>query len=145
MFTARSFDFTNPVVVVRIMAGLFYVPHAIFKITGFAGSLAAFGAMGFQPPAFWVVLAILTECACMVGLTLNLYTRYVALMSAGTMALAVYGTFMTKGIHWMWNFGGVEYLVFWGVVSLALAAHAWKDVLKTQTGMARLLAVGAPA
>jgi len=28
--------------------------------------------------------------------------------SPGTMALAVYGTFATKGMQWMWNFGGVE-------------------------------------
>ncbi len=143
MKTASSFDLTNPTVAVRIMAGLFYVPHAIFKITGFAGSLTAFGAMGFQPPVFWVSLAILTELLCAVGLTFNLYTRYVGLMSAGTMALAIYGTFATKGVHWMWNFGGVEYLVFWGVASLAIAAQAWKDVLATQKGFARLTVVGA--
>src|SRR6266571_1956767 len=48
-------------------------PHAIFKITGFAGSLAAFSKMGFEPPLYWVLLAILTESLCAIGLTLNLY------------------------------------------------------------------------
>jgi putative oxidoreductase len=73
--------------------------------------------------------AILVETICVVGLTLNLYTHFVGLMSAGTMALAVYGTFATKGMHWMWNFGGIEYLAFWGIASLALAVQAWKAIL----------------
>ncbi len=80
------------------MCGLFYLPHAFFKINGFEGSVAAFAKMGFEPAAFWVLLvAIATELVCAVGLTLNLYTRYVGLASAGTMALAAYGTFATKG------------------------------------------------
>jgi putative oxidoreductase len=135
---AKDFDLTNPLVIVRLMAGLFYLPHVLFKLTGFSASVAAFGKMGFEPPLYWLLLAIATETICAVGLTFNLYTRYVALMSAGAMALAVYGTFATKGVHWMWNFGGVEYLVFWGVASLALAVHGWKEVWSSEKGIARL-------
>jgi len=145
MPTTKDFDLTNPIVVVRLMAGLFYIPHIVFKLTGFAGSLAAFSKMGFEPALFWLSLAILTESLCAIGLTFNLYTRYVGLMSAGTMALAVYGTFATKGVHWMWNFGGVEYLVFWGVTSLALAVYAWKEVFDKERGFARLTVVVAHA
>jgi putative oxidoreductase len=141
MRPAQDFDITNPINVIRIMAGLFYVPHVLFKVTGFAGSLLAFQKMGFEPPLFWVSLAILTETVCAVGLTFNLYTRYVGLMSAGTMVLAAYGTFATKGVHWMWNFGGIEYLVFWGVASLALAVHAWKEVWTNEKGLARFTAL----
>ena len=135
----NDFDITNPAVAVRMMAGLFYVPHILFKVTGFAGSLAAFAKMGFEPPLFWVSLAILTETLCAVGLTFNLYTRYVGFMSAGTMALAVYGTVTAKGMIWMWNFGGIEYLVFWGVASAALAIQAWRETLAHEKGFARLI------
>jgi len=38
---SKDFDLTDPIVVVRLMAGLFYVPHALFKIAAFTGSLAA--------------------------------------------------------------------------------------------------------
>lgn len=138
MFAKKDFDLTNPIVVVRLMAGLFYIPHVLFKVLGFSGSLVGFAKMGFEPPVFWVSLAILTEAICVVGLTFNIYTRYVALMSAGTMALAAYGTFATKGVHWMWNFGGVEYIAFWGIASLALAVHAWKEVWSAEKGFARL-------
>jgi putative oxidoreductase len=138
MPTAKDFDLTNPVVVVRMLAGLFYIPHILFKIIGFSGSLGAFAKMGFEPAVFWVSLAILTEALCAIGLTLNLYTRYVGLMSAGTMALAIYGTVAVKGANWLWNFGGIEYLAFWGLVSLALAVNAWKEVFASTTGLARL-------
>ena len=53
------------------------------------------------------------------------------------MALATYGMFMTKGVHWMWNFGGVEYIAFWGIASLVLAVHAWKEVVKVEKGIDR--------
>ena len=36
------------------------------------------------------------------------------------------------------EFGGVEYLVFWGVASLAIAVHEWKKVWSTEQGFARL-------
>ena len=145
MPTAKDFDISNPINVVRLMAGLFYIPHVLFKVTAFSGSLVAFQKMGFEPPLAWVSLAILTEALCAVGLTLNLYTRYVGLMSTGTMAFAAYGTFATKGVHWMWNFGGVEYIVFWGIASLALAVNAWKEVWTAEKGIARLTAVAAHA
>ncbi len=141
MFPSKNdFDITNPAVAVRVMAGLFYIPHIMFKLTGFAGAVAVFGKMGFQPPAFWVSLALLTEILCAIGLTFNLYTRYVGFMSAGTMAFAVYGTLALKGgMVWMWNFGGIEYLVFWGVASAALAIQAWRETLAHETGFARLI------
>src|SRR6185437_16324158 len=94
---SKDFDLSEPIVVVRLMAGLIYVPHVLFKLMGFSASVVAFGKMGFEPPLFWLVLAIVTATICAIGLAINFYTRYVALMSAGTMALAVYGTFATKG------------------------------------------------
>jgi putative oxidoreductase len=125
----KAFDVTDPAVVVRLMAGTFYIPHIAFKLMGFNASIAAFAKMGFTPPLYWLLLAVAVETICAIGLTFNIYTHFVGLMSAGTMALAIYGTFGTKGVQWMWNFGGVEYLVFWGVASAAIAVHAWKDVL----------------
>jgi putative oxidoreductase len=123
------FDVTNPIVILRVMCGLFYVPHVLFKLNGFEGSLAFFAKAGFSPAGFWLVLAIATESICAVALTLGLFTRYVGLMSAGVMGFAIYATLNTKGMGWMWNMGGVEYLVFWGVASAAVSLEAWKSHL----------------
>jgi hypothetical protein len=50
MLRGKDFDLGNPTVVLHIMTGLFYIPHAVFKIIVFSASLAAFQKMGFSPP-----------------------------------------------------------------------------------------------
>ncbi len=125
-FQKSDFDVTDPAVAVRLMAGVFYVPHALFKLNGLEGAAALFGRIGFHPPMAWVGMAIAAELACAVALTLNIQVKWMGLVSAFVMLLAGYAVVMTKGPVWLWNFGGVEYIAFWGVASLALAAQAWK-------------------
>lgn len=121
-----DFDLTDPVVVLRLMCGLFYAPHILFKLGNMAGSAAFFGRV-LPYGEVMLYLALAAELACFVGITLNILVKWLGLVSAGIMAIAVYATLMTKGPGWLWNLGGVEYLVFWGVSSVALAAHAWKQ------------------
>ncbi|MBR0657911.1 DoxX family protein [Neoroseomonas oryzicola] len=121
-----DFDLTDPVVVVRLMCGLFYAPHILFKLGNMAGSAAFFGRV-LPYGEVMLYLAIAAETACLVGLTLNVMVKWLGFVSAGIMAIAVYATVMTKGAGWLWNLGGVEYLVFWGVTSVALAVNAWKQ------------------
>lgn len=132
MITSKSdFDVTNPVVVLRLMCGLFYVPHVLAKLINTAAILGFFTAAGFPAPLFFLILAGVVEAVCAVGLTLNIYTKWVGLMSAGTMVVAAYAMMNVKGVGWLWNTGGIEYLVFWGASSLALAVHAWKQEFAT--------------
>lgn len=121
-----DFDLTDPVVVLRLMCGLFYAPHILFKLSNMAGSTAFFGRV-LPYGEVMLYLAIAAETACLVGITLNVMVKWLGFVSAGIMAIAVYATVMTKGLGWLWNLGGVEYLVFWGVSSVALAVHAWKQ------------------
>lgn len=122
-----TFDITNPLVVLRLMCGLFYLPHVLAKLINTGPILGFFTAAGFPEPFYFLVLAGVVEAICAIGLTFNIYTKWVGLMSAGTMVVAAYAIIAVKGAGWMWNVGGIEYLVFWGVSSLALAVHAWKQ------------------
>lgn len=121
-----DYDLTDPAVVLRLLCGLFYAPHILFKLGNMAGSAAFFGRV-LPYGEVMLYLAIAAETACLVGLTLNILVKWLGLVSAGVMAIAVYATLMTKGVGWLWNLGGVEYLAFWGVASVALAVHAWKQ------------------
>jgi len=123
----RAFDFTQPLTAIRVAAGLFYIPHILFKLTGIAGSLAFFAKAGLTPAPFFLGLALVVEAIACVGMTVGLFLRWTALLSAGCMAVAAYAVFATKGVGWLWNMGGVEYLVMWAVVSLAVAYGAWKN------------------
>jgi len=123
---SANFDVRRPMDAVRVLCGLFYVPHVIGKITGYAGTVAFFAKAGFQPPAFFVLLAMVMEAVCAIGLILGIGTKYLGVVSAGLMAVAAYAIVATRGLGWFWAGGGIEYLVFWGVMSLAVAADAWQ-------------------
>ena len=126
-----AFNLSDPMVPVRMMCGLLYVPHILFKLNGMSGAAAFFGKAGFNPPMAFVVLALVTEIICAVGLTFNILTKWVGLMSAGVMAVAVYAVFATKGIGWLWNLGGIEYLALWASLSVLVAVQAWREEWKT--------------
>jgi len=123
----KAFDFTQPLNVIRVVAGLFYLPHILFKVFGMAGALGFFAKAGLVPAPFFVGLALVVEALACVSLTFGLYLRWTGIMSAGCMAVAAYAVFATKGVGWLWNLGGVEYLVMWAIVSLAISYAAWKE------------------
>ena len=123
--SSGRFDLTDPMVVIRLACGLFYFPHSISKIVGFSGSVVCFTKAGCHPPEFFVALSVVMELTCAVGLTLGLFPKYLGIVSAGLMAVAAYATAMVHGLGWFWAQHGIEYLVFWGVASLAVALHAW--------------------
>ena len=46
---ASAFDFRNPIVPIRIMLGLLFIPHILFKLNDIPGSTAFFAKVGLQP------------------------------------------------------------------------------------------------
>ncbi|MGJ4940300.1 DoxX family protein [Bradyrhizobium sp. HKCCYLS1011] len=121
-----SFDVTDPAVFFRIMLGALYLPHIAFKLMDLNGAQAFFGKAGFHPALFFVVLALVMESVSAIGLIFNLYLKYTGLISAGVIAVAAYAVIATKGPGWLWNLGGVEYLVLWCSGSFVLALNAWR-------------------
>lgn len=120
-----DFDVTEPAVALRLLCGLFYAPHILFKLANMAGSAAFFGRV-LPHGELMLYMALAAETACLIGLTFDVMVKWLGLVSAGVMGIAIYATLMTKGAGWLWNLGGVEYLAFWGLGSVALAIHAWK-------------------
>lgn len=120
------FDLTDPTVFFRMMLGALYLPHMAFKLADMGGAAGFFGKAGFQPAMFFVVLALVMEGIAAIGLFFDILVKWTGLISAGVMAVAVYAIFATKGVGWLWNLGGVEYPVLWGLGSLAFALQAWK-------------------
>jgi putative oxidoreductase len=126
-----GFDVTNPAVFFRMMLGALYVPHILGKLMGLTGSIAFFEKAGFHPAAYFVALALVFESISAVGLFFNIMVKWTGLISAAVLTVAVYAVFQTKGIGWLWNLGGVEYLVLWAGGSLMFAVQAWKQELDT--------------
>ncbi|MCK8785864.1 DoxX family protein [Roseomonas sp. NAR14] len=122
----RRFDLADNMNVLRIVLGLLYVPHILYKLAALGPSMAFFTRAGLVPAPFFLGLSLVVETLAAVGLVSGLYTRWIGLLSAGAMAVAAYATIATKGMGWLWNLGGVEYLALWGLISLLLAADAWR-------------------
>lgn len=116
----------NGLTLIRVLCGLFYFPHVWSKIADFDGTAGFFAAAGLVPGAVFVSLAMAAELVAGIGLTFGVLTRYAALVSAAVMAGAIYAILVVKGVGWYWAGGGIEYLVFWGLASLVVAADAWK-------------------
>jgi putative oxidoreductase len=121
-----NFDVTDPVVFFRIALGALYVPHILFKLMDMNGAQAFFGKVGMHPALFFVVLALVMESISALGLIFNIFVKYTGLISAGVLAVAIYAVVSTKGLGWLWNLGGIEYLVLWAGGSFVLAVNAWR-------------------
>ncbi|MBS1228345.1 MAG: hypothetical protein H6R17_1622 [Proteobacteria bacterium] len=121
------FDLTDPIVVIRILCGLLFVPHILFKLNGMDGAAAFFAKAGFSPAMPIVVLALIAETTAAIGLVFGILTKWSGLLSAAVLAGATQAVLSTKGAVWLWNLGGIEYNVFWCALSLILAANAWRD------------------
>ncbi len=126
-----NFDLTQPWNILRIICGAFMFPHAMSKFVGGAlnpGVVGFFAKAGFQPPEFWIGMAFLVEAGSGIALILGVCTRFAALAAAGALAVAVYALHVVKGFGWLWNLGGYEYPVFWGIVCVAVAMNEFKRV-----------------
>jgi len=121
------FDLTDPIVVIRILCGLLFVPHILFKLNGMDGAAAFFAKAGFSPAMPIVILALIAETTAAIGLVFGILTKWSGLLSAAVLAGATQAVLSTKGAVWLWNLGGIEYNVFWCALSLILAANAWRD------------------
>ncbi len=139
---AENFDLTNGYNVLRIMCGLFLIPHILGKFA--AGGLSAgivgfFAKAGFQPPEVWVVIAATAETVALITMVLGICTRFAALGTFALLLMTVYALHVVKGFGWTWNTGGYEYPVFWALTAAVVAIDAWKVALK------RPLAIRSPA
>lgn len=124
--TNELFDFTNGAVLLRILCGAFYLPHAHFKLTKFQGAGEYFASVGLSPAKFYVAVALTLDVICAIGLILGFYTKWVALLSVAWMAACVFAAAKGKEGAWLWVAGGPEYPAFWGLSSAVVAMMYWQ-------------------
>ena len=121
MSWADKFNLLNEINLLRIICGLFFIPHIYGKFF-VPAALEFFTAVGFRPPAFWMYLAGAIEAVLVVMLVLGIQPAvaggiaFIHLLVAGTATWKVTG-------KWLWNIGGIEYCVFWAICSLVVAMH----------------------
>jgi len=141
---ASNFDLTESHNVVRILAGFMMLPHAASKFAAGGlnpGTVAFFAKAGMQPAEFMVGLAATAELVGGIFLLLGLATRWAGLGVAAIMSLTIFALLNVGPFKWLWNFGGIEYNLFWCLTALAVAVTEFKRrAAAANPGRARLRA-----
>jgi putative oxidoreductase len=103
---------------VRIVCGLFFLPHTIAKLRNIERASGFFDKAGLRPPRFFVVLTTILEVIAAFGLVSGLYPRIGATIAAGILIAAAYAIARVHPLKWRWQHPGVEYMVFWAIICL---------------------------
>jgi putative oxidoreductase len=103
---------------VRIVCGLFFLPHTIAKLRNIERASQFFDKAGLVPPRFFVVLTTVLEVVAACGLISGLYPRLGATIAAGILLVAAGAIARVHALKWRWQHPGVEYMLFWAVICL---------------------------
>jgi putative oxidoreductase len=118
----QDFDLTNGFNVLRLICGLFFIPHIYAKFF-VPEALGFFVAAKFKPPAFWMYAACVIETALAIGLIFAIYTAYAGAIAFLHLLVAAAAVWKVTGGKWLWTIGGCEYCVFWALCCLVVALH----------------------
>ncbi len=108
---------------VRIITGLWLMPHGAQKLFGWFGGHGLTGtgqyfeSIGITPGVTFALVAGIVEFFGGLALALGLLTRFVALIVAGLLLVAL-TTHLPNGFFW--TQGGYEYPLMWFFLALAL-------------------------
>jgi putative oxidoreductase len=122
---AQNFDLTDGFNILRLICGLFFIPHIYAKFF-VPEALGFFVAAKFKPPAFWMYTACVIETALAIGLILGIYPVFFGALGAIHLLVAAVAVHRVTGGKWLWNIGGSEYCVFWAICCAVVAIEAWR-------------------
>jgi putative oxidoreductase len=120
-----SFDLTNGGNVLRIICGLFLVPHLFVKFRNQDFVKGFMEKAGLKPPIVWLYASFAIEIVASIGLVFDLYTHAVAALTGVFLLVASWASWRVSGGKWMWNFGGAEFPLFWAICCFIVAAQSY--------------------
>jgi putative oxidoreductase len=124
MNLAQNFDLTNAFNVLRIICGLFFIPHLFVKFQNQDFVKDFMAKVGLNPPIAWLYGAFVIEIVATIGLVFGIYTTYVAILAGVFLLVAAWSSYKFSQGKWIWNFGGAEYPLFWAVCCFVVAMQA---------------------
>lgn len=106
----------SPMSIVRILCGIWFIPHIIAKLRDVGFAAQNFEKAGFKPARFFVFLAVCIETIAALGLIFCILPKVAALFASVILLGAAYATVRIGGINWAWHRFGMEYLLFWMLI-----------------------------
>jgi putative oxidoreductase len=119
----QNFDLTNEFNILRLICGLFLLPHFFAKVTNLQLTYKIYDDFRLYPVKLWVFSCCVIETICAIGMVFATYTRYVALLEAVFLFVAAWAVWRYSKGKWLWQIGGFEYCLFWGICCIVVAMH----------------------
>ena len=120
----QNFDLTNGINILRLICGLFFIPHIYAKFF-VPEALGFFVAAKFNPPKNFMYTACVVEIIISAGLIFAIYPAYAGALGFVHLLVAAAAVWKVANGKWLWNIGGYEYCVFWAICCLVVAMHYW--------------------
>ena len=117
----------SPMDWLRILCGVWFIPHVMGKILNFDLAAAnTFARAGLRPARFFVGATIVLEIAAGLGLVLNIQPKIAAALAVIVLGGAAYAVVKINGFNWRWQKQGPEYMIFWAATCVlsVWATHA---------------------
>ncbi|HEX3939699.1 MAG TPA: DoxX family membrane protein [Xanthobacteraceae bacterium] len=118
----ENFDLTQGINILRLICGLFFIPHIYAKFF-VPEALGFFKAAKFNPPAVWMYTACIIETILAAGLIFAILPFYAGVLACIHLLIAAAAVWKVTNCKWLWNIGGFEYCVFWAICCLIVAMH----------------------
>ncbi|EJN06825.1 DoxX family membrane protein [Phyllobacterium sp. YR531] len=106
--------------VMRVLCGIWFVPHIVGKATNYVKAAATFEAAGFRPGRFFVGGTIAMEVLACAGMVFNIFPKVSETLALIVLLGASYAIARINGFHWRWQKMGPEFPIFWATICLIL-------------------------
>lgn len=117
-------DLADPLHVLALVCGLLFIPHILAAFTSRDAVVGFFAAAGLRPPLLFVKLAVAIETMVCLSLVFRVWLPVGAAIAAVFMFSAGAAAWKVSKGRWVWNLGGCEFHVFWGVCCALIATHS---------------------
>ncbi len=102
----------------RILCGIWFIPHIVGKIRNFEKATGTFEAAGLKPGRAFIVLALVLEVLAAVGMVFNIYPKIAVACGLAVLLGATYAVVRINGFRWRWQLMGPEFPLFWALASI---------------------------
>jgi putative oxidoreductase len=105
--------FDHPLLLLRVLCGLWFLPHAVGKARNVERACQTFDKAGFRPPRLFVLATIAMEALAAAGLMSGSCVQAAAALAVVVLLGAAYAVLKINGWNWRWQKQGPEYMLFW--------------------------------
>jgi putative oxidoreductase len=121
---AANFNLFDEFNILRLICGLFLIPHCYAKFY-VPAALKFWVAAGFKPPKPWMYFAGAIEALLAMALIFGMFVTLAGAIATLHLLVAAVAVHRLTG-KYLWNIGGYEFCLFWAICCLVVAMHSYR-------------------